>query len=42
MAKTTSEKRPAQGKRPVKVLAKNRKARHDFHLLEILPARRDL
>jgi SsrA-binding protein len=38
MAKTTSEKRPAQGKRPVKVLAKNRKARHDFHLLETFTA----
>jgi SsrA-binding protein len=38
MAKTTSEKRPAQGKRPVKVLAKNRKAGHDYHILETFTA----
>jgi SsrA-binding protein len=38
MAKPTSEKRPVPGKRPVKVLAKNRKARHDYHILETFTA----
>ena len=38
MAKPTPEKRPVPGKRPVKVLAKNRKARHDYHILETFTA----